>query len=102
MVFAESIQVWDKTVSDDTMDTTWKLCYTSAKAGRWPDETHFFRVMREHAKHYFFSPDAYVEFMGGIHTFDDESRTFLVEAIRAWHSRRQDQDTDASLSIIPS
>lgn len=83
----EAILVWDK-VLDYNHDVTWRVRSTKSLVG-FADEAQYFRVIRDGVKHFFWGPEAYVEFAGGYRSFDEESAHNLRAAINEWHARKR-------------
>ena len=74
----ENVRVWEYFVSGDG-DGEWKLNETTARVGT-ADEYYFWRVINYTGKHFFLSPEQWMDFSG----HDGEG---LEDVMKEWHDR---------------
>lgn len=74
----ESLHVWEYYVSNSG-EVEWKQNNTTARVGT-TDEYYFWRVINDTGKHFFLSPQQWMDFSG----YDGEG---LEEIVEKWHER---------------
>ena len=74
----ENVRVWEYYVSEEG-NVEWKQNDTTARVGT-TDEYYFWRVINNTGKHFFISPEQWMDFSG--HNGDG-----LEDVIKSWHDR---------------
>jgi hypothetical protein len=74
----ENVRVWECCVSEEG-DVDWKQNVTTARVGT-TDEYYFWRVINNTGKHFFISPEQWMEFSG-------HNGEGLEDVMKSWHDR---------------